>query len=108
MPASTLARTRSSASGWPTSPICLYTPCPLPNVIVPRQSWETSRPVLPRGLYFTFSLHGVSDPRIFAVHLRAYRHRGATGRDHANEAFSDNERRGQGVSGRDRRHDRTI
>src|ERR1700722_3252310 len=51
MPPSIDVLTSSSASAWPTELIPLKRPLPSPNVMVPRQSFETRRPVLPSVVY---------------------------------------------------------
>src|SRR6202035_3875004 len=51
MPPSIEALTSSSAPGWSTVLIALKRPLPSPNVIVPKQSLETRRPVLPSVAY---------------------------------------------------------
>src|SRR6476646_2816099 len=47
MPLSIDVLTSSSASAWPTAPRPLTGPLPSPNVMVPKQSLETRRPVSP-------------------------------------------------------------
>src|SRR5882757_6778276 len=57
MPPSIDVLTRSSAAAWPTLLIALKSPLPSPNVMVPKQSFDTRRPVLPSVAYFMeFSL----------------------------------------------------
>src|ERR1700731_4502297 len=51
MPPSIEALTSSSAPAWSTVLIALKRPLPSPNVIVPKQSLETRRPVLPSVVY---------------------------------------------------------
>src|ERR1700692_3924742 len=51
MPPSIEALTISSAPSWSTALIALKRPLPSPNVIVPKQSLETRRPVLPSVAY---------------------------------------------------------
>src|ERR1700737_3391967 len=51
MPPSIDVLTRSSAPAWSTAPMALKTPLPSPNVMVPKQSFETRRPVLPSVAY---------------------------------------------------------
>src|SRR5580693_6144544 len=58
MPPSIDVLTSSSASAWPTELMPLKRPLPSPNVMVPKQSFETRRPVLPSVAYsmaFSFS-----------------------------------------------------
>src|ERR1700722_12196306 len=58
MPPSIDVFTSSSASVWPTELMPLKRPLPSPNVMVPKQSFETRRPVLPSVAYsmaFSFS-----------------------------------------------------
>src|SRR5271154_1428303 len=56
MPPSIDVLTSSSASAWPTELRALKSPLPSPNVMVPKQSFETRRPVLPSVAYsMTFS-----------------------------------------------------
>src|ERR1700686_3106582 len=43
--------TSSSAPAWPTPLMSLKSPLPSPNVMVPKQSFETRRPVLPSVAY---------------------------------------------------------
>src|ERR1700722_16265430 len=43
--------TSSSAAAWPTALMALKSPLPSPNVIVPKQNLETTRPVLPSVAY---------------------------------------------------------
>src|ERR1700682_869620 len=52
MPPSIDLLTSSSAPGWPTAILALKIPLPSPNVMVPKQSFETRRPVLPSVAYF--------------------------------------------------------
>src|ERR1700722_13441634 len=62
MPASIDVLTRSSAPVWPTVLMALKSPLPSPNVMVPKQSLETNRPVLPRVVYcISFSCLASSD-----------------------------------------------
>src|SRR5712664_2239011 len=51
MPPSIDVLTSSSAPAWPTAPMALKYPLPSPNVMVPKQSFETRRPVLPSVAY---------------------------------------------------------
>src|SRR5437667_12228006 len=51
MPPSIDVLTISSAPAWPTAPMALKYPLPSPNVMVPKQSFETRRPVLPSIAY---------------------------------------------------------
>src|SRR3979490_3410980 len=51
MPPSIDVLTSSSAPAWPTVLMALKSPLPSPNVMVPKQSFETSRPVLPSVAY---------------------------------------------------------
>src|SRR5580692_6679083 len=51
MPPSIDVLTSSSAPAWPTMLMALKSPFPSPNVMVPKQSFETRRPVLPRVAY---------------------------------------------------------
>src|ERR1700732_4244810 len=56
--------TSSSAPAWPTALMALKIPLPSPNVMVPKQSFETRRPVLPSVAYsmvFPFSELVVSE-----------------------------------------------
>src|ERR1700736_217913 len=58
MPPSIDVLISSSASDWPTVLMALKRPLPAPNVMVPKQSFETRRPVLPSVAYsmaFSFS-----------------------------------------------------
>src|SRR3984885_16058570 len=58
MPPSIDVLTSSSASSWPTELMPLKRPLPSPNVMVPKQSFETKRPVLPSvacSMAFSFS-----------------------------------------------------
>src|SRR6267142_4609419 len=58
MPPSIDVFTSSSAPAWPTALMPLKRPLPSPNVMVPKQSFETRRPVLPSVAYsmaFSFS-----------------------------------------------------
>src|ERR1700730_5093516 len=57
MPPSIDVLTSSSAPAWPTLLMALKIPLPSPNVMVPKQSLETRRPVLPSVAYsMTFSV----------------------------------------------------
>src|SRR5580700_9030072 len=57
MPQSIDVLTSSSAPAWPTALRALKSPLPSPNVMVPKQSFETRRPVLPSVAYsMSFSL----------------------------------------------------
>src|ERR1700682_1851058 len=51
MPPSIDVLTSSSAPAWPTALMALKSPLPSPNVMVPKQSFETKRPVLPSVAY---------------------------------------------------------
>src|SRR5882757_3693965 len=51
MPPSIDVLTSSSAPAWPTALMALKSPLPSPNVMVPKQSFETRRPVLPSVAY---------------------------------------------------------
>src|SRR5712675_3441022 len=51
MPRSIEVLTSSSAPAWPTVLMALKRPLPSPNVMVPKQSFETRRPVLPSVAY---------------------------------------------------------
>src|SRR5882757_8321936 len=51
MPLSIDVSTSSSAPAWPTALMPLKSPLPSPNVMVPKQSFETRRPVLPSVAY---------------------------------------------------------
>src|SRR5712675_1255266 len=51
MPRSIDVLTSSSAPAWPTALMPLKSPLPSPNVMVPKQSFETRRPVLPSVAY---------------------------------------------------------
>src|SRR5882757_1501067 len=51
MPPSIDVLTSSSAPAWPTALMALKSPLPSPNVMVPKQSFETRRPVLPSIAY---------------------------------------------------------
>src|ERR1700687_2731157 len=51
MPPSIDVLTSSSAPAWPTELMPLKRTLPSPNVMVPKQSFETSRPVLPSAAY---------------------------------------------------------
>src|SRR5229473_7301979 len=51
MPRSIEVLTGSSAPAWPTVLMALKRPLPSPNVMVPKQSFETRRPVLPSVAY---------------------------------------------------------
>src|ERR1700738_1902577 len=51
MPPSIDVLTSSSAPAWPTAPMALKSPRPSPNVMVPKQSFETRRPVFPSVAY---------------------------------------------------------
>src|SRR5258707_10680038 len=51
MPPSIDVLTSSSAPAWPTALMALKIPLPSPNVMVPKQSFETRRPVLPSVAY---------------------------------------------------------
>src|ERR1700722_5155459 len=53
MPPSIDVLTSSSAAAWPTALMALKSPLPSPNVMVPKQSLETKRPVLPSVAYST-------------------------------------------------------
>src|ERR1700676_4547177 len=58
MPPSIDVLTSSSAPAWPTALMALKSPLPSPKVMVPKQSFETRRPVLPSVAYsmaFSFS-----------------------------------------------------
>src|SRR5580704_7088357 len=58
MPPSIDVLTSLSAAAWPTELMPLKRPLPSPNVMVPKQSFETRRPVLPSVAYsmaFSFS-----------------------------------------------------
>src|ERR1700692_2193050 len=58
MPPSIEVLTSSSAPACPTLLIALKSPLPSPNVMVPKQSFETRRPVLPSVAYcMAFSFH---------------------------------------------------
>src|SRR6187402_1349499 len=46
----------------------LYTPCPSPNVIVPRQSLETYSPVFPSLLYCNRCLLALADALKYSVY----------------------------------------
>src|SRR5260370_8371206 len=71
MPRSIDVLTSPSAPAWPTLLIALKSPLPSPKVMVPKQSFETSRPVLPSVAYciaFSFyrSLLPVADQNVAA------------------------------------------
>src|SRR5882757_2873196 len=51
MPPSIDVLMSSSAAAWPTALMALKSPLPSPNVMVPKQSLETTRPVLPSVAY---------------------------------------------------------
>src|ERR1700674_3719428 len=51
MPPSIDVLTSSSAPAWSTALMALKSPLPSPNVMVPKQSFETRRPVLPSVAY---------------------------------------------------------
>ena len=51
MPPSIDVLTSVSASACPWAPMALKSPRPSPKVMVPKQSFETSRPVLPSVVY---------------------------------------------------------
>src|SRR6202790_2017043 len=51
MPPSIDVLTSSSAADWPTVLMALKRPLPSPKVMVPKQSFETRRPVLPSVAY---------------------------------------------------------
>src|SRR5260370_10195132 len=51
MPPSIDVLTSSSAAAWPTALMALKSPLPSPNVMVPKQNLETTRPVLPSVAY---------------------------------------------------------
>src|SRR6476646_10460189 len=51
MPPSIDVLTSLSAPAWPTALMALKSPLPSPNVMVPKQRRETSRPVLPSDSY---------------------------------------------------------
>src|ERR1700716_3871078 len=51
MPRSIDVLTSSSAPAWPTALMPLTSPLPSPNVMVPKQSFDTRRPVLPSVAY---------------------------------------------------------
>src|ERR1700722_8562270 len=52
MPPSRAILTNSSAPAWSTVLRALKSPLPSPNVMVPKQSFETKRPVSPSVAYF--------------------------------------------------------
>src|ERR1700726_5165789 len=57
MPRSIDVLTSPSAPAWPTLLIALKSPLPSPNVMVPKQSFETRRPVLPSVAYSMSFFH---------------------------------------------------
>src|SRR5882757_1881202 len=70
MPPSIDVLTSSSAPAWPTVLIALKSPLPSPNVIVPKQSFETRRPVWPSVAYSTMppQLQPILDLHLNARH----------------------------------------
>src|SRR5258708_15484106 len=60
MPLSSDVLTSSSAPAWPTELMALKSPLPSPNVMVPKQSFETRRPVLPSVAYSMMPSSGLS------------------------------------------------
>src|ERR1700676_4490768 len=63
MPPSINVLTSASRPAWPTSLMALKIPLPSPNVMVPKQSFETRRPVLPSVAY-SMVLPAPMSPRV--------------------------------------------
>src|SRR5687768_18251985 len=70
-PASNEFLTSASASFWPSPPIDCHMPLLSPNVIVPRQTSDTSKPVRPSFLYRIVLPFPASVPAICGYTLSA-------------------------------------